>query len=101
MSTEIIATSVTAAIKAATTGNCTRMVQVSPGSFEVQTYDPIRNAFIAGPTMDFHRARAALTEQRHRDALVAMGWDEYVAEMAAGRAVRGSLRDRVKESVSK
>jgi hypothetical protein len=102
MSTEIIAKSVNAAIKVATTGNCARMVQIGRGSYEVHTFDSLRNIYRASYTMAYHRARAYLTEARHAEALVAMGWDFCDATHEAERPdSTGPLRDRVKRSAAK
>jgi hypothetical protein len=102
MSTEFLANTVTAAIKIATTGNCPVMVQVAPKSYEVRTFDSVRNIYRASYTMDYHRARAYLTEARHAEALVAMGWDFDEATHEAGSDNSfGALRDRVKRSASK
>lgn len=76
-----------------------RMVQVSAGSYEIQRYDEARNAWIASNTMDYHRARPALTEARHESALMALGWDNWDAGYESAGAT-GSLRERIARSVN-
>jgi hypothetical protein len=67
-------------------------------SYIVETYCAARHAWITGPQMPFHAARACMTAKRHAVALVALGWAERDAESAA-YCCFGSLRDRVKASL--
>jgi hypothetical protein len=102
MSTEIIAKTVNAAVMIATTGNCPQMVKTGRGSYEIHTFDSLRNIYRASYTMEYSRARAYLTEARHAEALVAMGWDFCDATHEAERPdSTGPLRDRVKRSAAK
>jgi len=75
-----------------------RMHPCGARSYIVETYCAARHAWMTGPQMPFHAARACMTEARHAVALVALGWEERDAEIEAHYG-NGPLRDRVKASL--
>lgn len=92
--------SITAAIAAAT--DKAHIVKVSRGSYEVRTLDEKINMYRASPAMSYEKARSRMTEVRHALALKALGWDNMDALCEAdSHNAAGSLRDRVKRSVSR
>ena len=64
------------------------------GGYTIEKWDAVREAWVRGPAMDYHRARAALTEARHVEAMEAMGYAPFDAAGLAGQA-HGPLRDRI------
>lgn len=73
-----------------------RMVSVARGSYEVQTYDAQRNAWIASNATDYHRARAALSAGRVRAAAIALGYSTYDADGIANDYGGGDWRAYVR-----
>lgn len=68
----------------------TRMVQVAPRAYTVDTYDAGRRAWVQGVQMDWHKARRALSECRVYQSARAAGYDIWDAEGWAGTyAARG------------
>lgn len=85
----------------------TKCVQVAPRGWTVDTYDSTRRAWIQGVTLDYHKARRALSECRVFMAARAMGMDAFDAETEAetyrrhGIGWRAYIRDMHARHTSK